>query len=131
MRPADNIEKLIKNAEIETSSKDVAGGLPSMATDIAMHVTAINPAAVDADSIDPAVIEKEKAIAAEQMKDKPANIIEKILEGKMKKFFKDNCLVEQAFVKDDNKTVAEVLAEAAQQAGGEAKIKRFIRFEIG
>ena len=123
--------KLGTMVEIETGSEDVAGGLASMATDIAMHVTAINPAAVDADSIDPAVIEKEKAIAAEQMKDKPANIIEKILEGKMKKFFKDNCLVEQAFVKDDNKTVAETLAEAAQQAGGEAKIKRFIRFEIG
>ena len=49
----------------------------------------------------------------------------------MKKFFKENCLVEQPFVKDDSKTVAEVLADVAKQAGGEARIKKFVRFEIG
>jgi len=49
----------------------------------------------------------------------------------MKKFFVENCLVEQRFVKDDSKTVAQVLAEAAKEAGGEAKIKRFVRFEVG
>ncbi len=117
--------------EIETDSDDVANGLASVAGDIAMHITAIKPVAVDSDSIDPAVIEKEKEIAAEQMKNKPANIIDKIVEGKMRKFFKENCLLEQAFVKDDSRTVAQTLAEAAGQAGGQAKIKRFVRFEIG
>jgi elongation factor Ts len=53
------------------------------------------------------------------------------VEGKMKKFYAENCLLEQQFVKDDSKTVAQVLAEAAKQAGGEAKIKRFVRFEVG
>ena len=117
--------------EIETDSEDVAKGLASTAADFAMHVTAIKPAAVDSDSIDPAVVEREKEIAAEQMKNKPANIIDKIIEGKMKKFFKEHCLVEQPFVKDDSKTVAQILEEAAKQAGGQAKIKRFVRFEIG
>ena len=117
--------------EIETDSDDVANGLASVAGDIAMHITAIKPVAVDSDSIDPAVIEKEKEIAAEQMKNKPANIIDKIVEGKVRKFFKENCLLEQAFVKDDSRTVAQTLAEAAGQAGGQAKIKRFVRFEIG
>ena len=96
-----------------------------------LHITAINPVAVDGDSIDPAVIEKEKAIAAEQMKNKPPNIIEKIVEGKINKFLKDNCLVDQIFVKDDSKTVGQALADAAKEAGGEAKIKKFIRLEIG
>jgi len=123
--------KLGTMVEIEADSDDTAKGLGTIATDIAMHVTATNPAAVDGAPIDPEIIEKEKAIAAEQMKNKPANIIEKIVEGKIKKFLADNCLVEQAFVKDDSKTVSQALAGAAQQAGGKAKIKRFIRFEIG
>ncbi|RKY06609.1 MAG: elongation factor Ts [Planctomycetota bacterium] len=117
--------------QLEADTGEVAKSLSSVASDIAMHITAIKPVAVDSDSIDPAIIEREKEIAAEQMKNKPANIIDKIVEGKMKKFFKENCLVEQPFVKDDSKTVAEVLAGAAKQAGGEAKIKKFIRFEIG
>ena len=117
--------------QIEADTDEAAKALSSVAADIAMHITAIKPVAVDSDSIDPAIIEREKEIAAEQMKNKPANIIDKIVEGKMKKFFKDNCLVEQPFVKDDSKTVAEVLSGAAKQAGGDAKIKRFARFGIG
>jgi elongation factor Ts len=117
--------------EIEADSEDVANGLASVSPDIAMHITAIKPVAVNSDSIDPATVEKEKEIAAEQMKNKPANIIDKIVEGKIRKFFKENCLVEQVFVKDDSKTVGQILAEAAQQAGGRAKVKRFVRFEIG
>ena len=124
-------DKLGSMVQIETSNDDVSGGLSQTATDIAMHITAINPVAIDRDSIDPGVIEKEKAIAAEQVKNKPANIIEKIVEGKINKFLKDNCLVDQMFVKDDSKTVGQALAEAAGKAGGEAKITRFIRFEIG
>jgi elongation factor Ts len=123
--------KLGSMVEIEAGSDDVANGLASVASDIAMHITAIKPVAVDSDSIDPTVIEKEKEIAAEQMKNKPANMIDKIVEGKMRKFFKENCLLEQAFVKDDSKTVAQSLSEAASQVGGQAKIKRFARFEIG
>ncbi|HIJ66826.1 MAG TPA: elongation factor Ts [Planctomycetes bacterium] len=117
--------------QIEADTDESAGALSTIAADIAMHITAIKPVAVDSDKIDPAIIQREKEIAAEQMKNKPANIIDKIVEGKMKKFFKENCLVEQPFVKDDSKTVAQVLAEVAKQAGGEAKIKKFVRFEIG
>jgi len=117
--------------QLEADAGEVAKSLSSVAADIAMHITAIKPVAVDSDSIDPAIIEREKEIAAEQMKNKPANIIDKIVEGKIRKFFKENCLVEQPFVKDDSKTVRETLAEAAGQAGGQANIKRFARFEIG
>ena len=124
-------DKLGAMVEIETDSDDATKACGQVATDIAMHITAINPVSVDSDSIDPAVIEKERAIAAEQMKNKPPEIIEKIVDGKMGKFFKDNCLVNQPFVKDDSKTVGQALAEAAKAGGGTAKIKRFIRFEIG
>ena len=119
--------------EIEASDEQVAAAdaIKQTAADIAMHITAAKPLTLDKEGIDPEVIEREKAIYAEQVKDKPENIIDKIVEGKMKKFFVENCLVEQRFVKDDSKSVAQVLEEAAKQAGGEAKIKRFVRFDVG
>ena len=119
--------------EIETGDEQVAASdtLKQTAADIAMHITATKPMALNKEGIDSTTIEREKAIYAEQVKDKPANIIDKIVEGKMKKFFVENCLLEQRFVKDDSKSVAQVLTEAAKQAGGQAKIKRFVRLEVG
>ena len=119
--------------QIETSDEKVAASdnLRQTAVDIAMHITAARPIALDKDSLDTETIETEKEIYAEQVKNKPANIVEKIVDGKLKKFFAENCLLEQRFVKDDSKTIAQLLAEAGKQAGGEAKIKRFARFEVG
>ncbi|UCF42997.1 MAG: translation elongation factor Ts [Planctomycetota bacterium] len=119
--------------EIETSDDKVAAAdiLKQAAADIAMHITATKPLSLEREGISPGIIEREKAIFAEQVTNKPANIIEKIVEGKMKKFYAENCLLEQQFVKDDSKTVARVLSESAREAGGEAKIKRFVRFEVG
>lgn len=119
--------------QIEASDESVAASqaLKRAAADIAMHITATKPLSLDKDGISAATIAKEKAIFAAQVKGKPANIIDKIVEGKMKKFYKENCLLEQPFVKDDSKSVAQMLAEAAKQAGGEAKIKRFARLEVG
>ena len=119
--------------EIETSDETIANAdvLKQTAADIAMHITATKPLSLDKGGISPETIERERAIFAEQVKNKPANIVDKIVEGKMKKFFVENCLLEQRFVKDDSKSVAQVLDEAAKQAGGEAKIKRFVRFEVG
>ncbi|MGA1978954.1 MAG: translation elongation factor Ts [Sedimentisphaerales bacterium] len=126
-------EKVGAMVEIETSDENVARAdvMKRTAADIAMHITATKPLALDKDGIDSKTIEREKAIFAEQVKNKPANIVDKIVEGKMKKFFTENCLIEQQFVKDDSKTVAQVLDEAAKQSGGTAKIKRFVRFDIG
>lgn len=126
-------EKVGTMVQIETSDESTAAAdvLKQTASDIAMHITATKPLALDKDDIVPETIEREKAIFAEQVKNKPANIIEKIIEGKMRKFFTENCLLDQPFVKDDSKSVAQVLADAAKQAGGEAKIKRFVRFEVG
>jgi len=118
---------------IETSDDNIAGAenVRQTAADIAMHITATKPAALDKDGIDAETIEREKCIFAEQVKNKPPQIIEKIVEGKMRKFFAENCLLEQPFVKDDSRSVGEVLADSAKQAGGEAAIKEFVRFEVG
>jgi len=119
--------------QIQTGDGGVAESeqLKQVAADIAMHITAINPLALDKDGISPDVIEQEKAIYAEQVKNKPANIIEKIVEGKLNKFFAEKCLLSQPFVKDDSKTVAQVIDAAAKQTQGQAKIKRFVRFAVG
>jgi elongation factor Ts len=119
--------------QIETSDDNVAASdvLKQTASDIAMHITATKPLALNKDDIDAEIIEREKSIYTEQVKNKPANILEKIVEGKMRKFFSENCLLDQPFVKDDSKSVEQVLTDAAKQAGGEATIKRCVRFEVG
>jgi elongation factor Ts len=126
-------EKVGTMLQIDTSNDETAAGnaIKQAAADIAMHITATKPLALDKDQVDSKTIEREKAIFAEQVKNKPANIIEKIVEGKMHKFYAENCLLQQAFVKDDSKSVEQVLTEAAKQAGGKAKIRRFVRFEVG
>jgi elongation factor Ts len=119
--------------QIETSDAQVAQApaLKQAALDIAMHITASKPLALNAASLDPEMVEREKAIYAAQVQNKPPQVVERIVEGKLKKFYSDYCLLEQPFVKDDSKTVAQVLAEAAKQAGGTASIKQFVRFEVG
>jgi len=126
-------EKVGTMVQIDTSDEAIAAGevLKQTASDIAMHITATKPLTLDKDQIDPETIEREKTIFAEQVKNKPANIIDKIVDGKIKKFYAENCLLQQPFVKDDSRSVEQVLADAAKQAGGEAKIKRFARFEVG
>ncbi len=106
-------------------------GVQRTMRDIAMHITASKPLALDESGIDPKVIEQEKAVYAEQVQNKPDEIVERIVAGKMNKFFAENCLLDQPFVKDDSKTVQQVLDEAAKAAGGTAKISRFARFEVG
>ena len=126
-------QKVGTMVQFETSDDNTAKAdvLKQTAADIAMHITAAKPLALDKDGISPDVIKQEKEIAAAQIKDKPANIVDKIVEGKLKKFFAESCLLEQPFVKDDTRSVAEVVAQAGKQAGGTAKIKRFARFEVG
>jgi elongation factor Ts len=119
--------------QFETSDDKVTSSsqVKTVAADVAMHITATKPLALDKDGIDPKVVAQERAIYADQVKNKPAAIIDKIVDGKLGKFYADTCLLLQPFVKDDSKTVAQVVNEAAKQAGGTAKIVRFVRFEVG
>ena len=119
--------------QIQTSDDKVASSpqVKTVGADVAMHITATKPLALDKDGIDPNVVAQERAIYAEQVKNKPAAILDKIVDGKMGKFYAETCLLLQPFVKDDSKTVEQVVNEAAKQAGGTAKVVRFVRFEVG
>jgi len=112
---------------------DVAGKdeVQTLASDVAMHVTASLPRAVTRDEMDPDEVAKEKEIAAEQVQGKPEHIVEKIVMGKMNKWFQQHVLLEQPFVKDDKKTVEQLLDEVGKQAGGKLTVKRFRRMQVG
>ena len=118
--------------QIDTSEDAAqAPALQQAASDIAMHITASKPMALDKGDLDPNVVEQERAIYAEQVQNKPPEIVAKIVEGKMQKFYTEYCLLEQPFVKDDSKTIKQVIEEAAKQAGGQAKIAQFVRLAVG
>jgi elongation factor Ts len=118
--------------EIEADSKAVASSsqIKEIASGVCMHICATKPLALNKDNFDPQIIAKEREIAAEQVKDKPANIIEKIVDGKMNKFFADNCLVNQKYVKNEELTIEQAVSQAAKAAGGKAVVKKFARLEI-
>ena len=107
--------------------------LQALGKQIAMHVAAAHPQALDADSLDPELIERERSIAMEKAKEsgKPQNIIEKMVEGGLAKFRKDNALLSQLFVMDNKTPVAEVVAAAAKEAGAPITLKSFVRFQLG
>jgi elongation factor Ts len=99
--------------------------------DIAMHIAAANPACVSRDNIDPALIEAERKVAAGQAEGKPAHAIEKIVEGKINKYLSESCLLEQAFVKNPDQTVQELLTTMIAKMGENMVVKRFARFQVG
>ncbi len=103
------------------------------AKDVAMHIAAAQPLAVDRQSISTELVEKEKAIYLEQSKNegKPEHIAEKIVEGRLDKFYQDNCLMEQAFVKNPDQTIDELLIELTAKIGEKISVRRFTRFVLG
>jgi elongation factor Ts len=107
--------------------------LQALGKQIAMHIAAANPLALNADEIDPELIERERAIATEKAKEsgKPQNIAEKMVEGSLAKFRKENALLSQLFVMDNKTPVAEVVASAGKEAGSAIAINAFVRFQLG
>jgi len=105
----------------------------SLVKDIAMHVAAASPQWVRPEEVPAEVLVKEKEIAIAQMQasGKPAAVLEKIAEGKIKKFYEDNCLIHQVFVKDPNKTIEQLLKETIATLGENISIRRFARFALG
>jgi elongation factor Ts len=104
-----------------------------LARDLCLHIAAMRPLAVDRESVPPDVLEREKGIYAESedLKSKPENIRDKIIEGRMKKFYTENVLTEQPFVKDEKTTVGDYLKENIGKFGENITIGRFVRFELG
>jgi len=103
------------------------------AKNIAMHITATNPVSIRPEDVPKETIEKEKEIYREQVRQmgKPEKIVDKIVEGKLKKYFKENCLMNQAYVRDPDITIEDLLNEIVAKIGENIAIKRFARFKIG
>ncbi len=101
------------------------------ANDVAMQIAAFRPVCVSNKEVDPGLIEKEKEVYREQLKGKPANVIDQIIEGKLQKYYADICLLNQPFIKDEKLTVDDVLKEMIAKMGENIKIRRFVRYELG
>ena len=100
---------------------------------VAMHVAATNPLALDQDSLDQDVVERERAVLTEQAREsgKPDNVIEKMIEGRIRKFYQEVCLTAQTFVVDPDNTVEKAAKLAEKEVGAPIKIAKFVRFALG
>ncbi|HEX2655525.1 MAG TPA: translation elongation factor Ts [Xanthobacteraceae bacterium] len=127
----DGLGKIGVIVALESTGKQ--DELLSLGRKLAMHVAAANPQALDAASIDPAVVARERDVLADKARSsgKPANVIEKIVESGLKTFYKEITLVEQAYIHDSGKSVAQAIKEAEGTVGGPIKLVGFVRFALG
>jgi len=127
-----NIGTLIK---LKSDSKDVlaSDAVKEFAFDSALHVAAFNPVALSPEAIDPAYIKEQEEIFTKQAEslDKPEKVIQGIIKGKLSKHMSEICFLNQPFVKDDKKKVAQVLADTAKAAGGKLDITEYVYFRVG
>jgi len=105
----------------------------SLVKDIVMHIAAAAPIYLNKEDVSPELVEKEKDVYREQLKNegKPNDIIEKILEGKLEKFYSEICLLKQAFIKNEDQTIGDLLTEKSAEIGEKVVIRRFVRYELG
>ena len=108
-------------------------GFTELAHNLAMQIAATNPVSLDRDSIDEAIVEREINIFTDQAKSqgKPDNIIEKMVEGRINKFYQESCLLDQTYIKDSDKKVRDLITEIISTLGENISINRFVRFAIG
>lgn len=118
--------KIVTVVEIQGSANE-----EQLAKDIAMHVAAAAPEYLSPEKVPQSVIENEREIAKVQIKGKPDNIVEKIVDGKIKAYFDANCLVCQKYIRDDAKTITEVVAEQSKKNGQALQLVNFIRWNVG
>lgn len=102
-----------------------------LAKNLTLQIAAAAPEYLDRESVPEDVISAERDIFAKQMQDKPAAILDKIIDGKMNKFFSENCLLEQSFVKDPDISISDLIAGVAKEIGDSISIKRYVRYQIG
>lgn len=103
----------------------------ALVKDISLHIAASNPRYLQRDQVPADLIAKEREIGAELVKGKPANIVDKIVDGKMEKFYADNCLLEQAFIKNPDITVGDLLKGKITELGENLIVRRFVRYAVG
>lgn len=132
IHPGDRVGVLIE-VNCETDFVARTKEFRQLVHDLAMQVAASAPQFVSREQVTPDVLEKEREIYREQMKDqgKPDHIVEKIVEGKLGKFYQEVCLLEQSYIKDPEKKVGDVIQEAIAKLGENIQVGRFARFELG
>ncbi len=128
---ADGLGKIGVLVALESSAS--ADVLQALGKQIAMHVAAANPQFLDKDDVDAATLERERTVLKEQAiaSGKPAEIAEKMVDGRIRKFYQEICLTEQAFIMDTDKTVSEAIEAAAKDAGTPIKLTAFARVQLG
>ena len=128
---APNLGKIGVLVALESTGK--ADELAALGRMIAMHVAAANPQALDSSGLDGAVVAREKEVLADKatQQGKPANVIEKIVESGLKTYYKEVCLVDQTYIHDPSKSVAQAVKEAEGKVGGPIKIAGFVRYALG
>jgi elongation factor Ts len=121
--------------EVNCETDFVARGdvFKNLVHDVALQIAAAKPLFVSREEVPAETLEKEKEILLQQAinEGKPQNIAERMVEGRIKKYYEDNCLLDQKFVKDPDKTINQILVEATAQIGEKLSIRRFVRFEMG
>ena len=118
---------------VALESKSSSEELKRLGRMLAMHVAASNPQAIDPSGLDPDVVRREKEVLADKYKaqGKPANVIDKIVESGLKTFYKEVCLIEQAYIHDPDKTVSQAIKEGESKAGAAVKVTGFVRYALG
>ncbi len=116
---------------IGLDSSGDAAALATLGRQIAMHIAASSPLALDAGSLDPATVAREKAVLAEKNTGKPAHVLEKIVESGLKTYYKEVSLLDQSYVHDNAKTVAQAVKEAEKTVGAPIKVTGFVRYALG
>ena len=102
-----------------------------LVADLAIHVCAAAPLAVNIEDLDAQMLAKERQVYADQVQGKPANVVKKIVDGKMRKFYEEYVLLEQPFVKEDKKKVKDLIVELSSKTGEKITVGRFARFAVG
>jgi elongation factor Ts len=128
---SEGLGKIGVTVALESNGK--SDELAALGRMIAMHVAASSPQAVDAASLDPGIVAREKDVLAEKFKaqGKPANVIDKIIESGLKTFYKEVCLLDQSYIHDPSKSVAQALKEAEGKVGAPIKVAGFVRYALG
>ncbi len=130
IHPGNTIGVLVE-LNCETDFVARTEDMAAFAQNVAMQIAAFRPVCIESTDVDPALIEKERAIYKEQLAGKPAEIIDKIIEGKLEKYYTEICLLNQPYIKNDKLTVGDMLKDLIAKMGENIKIRRFVRFEVG
>ena len=132
IHPGSRIATMVEiNCETDFVARNES--FQNLARDIAMQVAATRPLAVDREQIDGSVLEQEREIYRNQARNegKPDHIIDRIVQGRIDKFNQENCLLEQPFIRDTDKTVRDLITEAVSTLGENIMVRRFVRYELG